>query len=130
MPWFYVKGMRRLHELVGTFFYTSRERRLFKEITKHCDLVERRMRVQLTPHTRALVMNTLEAVYADPSASWHATPKERDEVVDELLQRLPHLLAEFVTPQRGSRRPVTYFETLHWLGRRLDSICPFQKRRG
>jgi hypothetical protein len=101
---------------------------VFNRINEACNRVESETGVSCSEHFRALVYNAITAITQDPSASWSASSNARVERSGELLAGLPKLLLEVANTASVGKR-LSYFDGLHWLTSRLDSICPFDKAR-
>lgn len=87
-------------------------------------------------HSRALIHNTMSAMLVDPLPAWRESETERFSLYNRILtEDQPEFLQnlfggeESVRPRSPGREEgaLTYFETLHWVGRNLDRICPFRK---
>lgn len=110
-------------------YFTEGNEGLFLQINNLCDRAELESKVRYSVQTRVLIFNTLAAIVEDPSDSWEATEEDRRGALREFVGRLPKSLQELSETADAGQR-VSYFDTLHWLSARLDSVCPFQKNPG
>lgn len=110
------------------WLYTEAQDGLFAIVNAQCDQVEAATGIRCSPHMRALVVNTLSAVVEDPSPTWRAGAQERQRRLAQLVETLPQTLITLVKSASIEGR-LSYFDTLHWLTARLDTICPFDKDR-
>lgn len=107
-------------------YFTEGGEGVFNRVNAVCDRIELENEVQCTVHFRVLVFNALTAIVEDPSESWTASPVERRTQYNRFLKNLPNLILDLAKNDSAGQK-LSYFDGLHWLSSRLDSICPFEK---
>jgi hypothetical protein len=101
---------------------------VFSQINYVCDRIQIERGVQFSASVRILIYSTLTAILEDPSPIWNADEETRAFQFGRLLDQLPGILSELAATENVAGQ-LTYFEGLHWLSERLNSICPFDKSR-
>lgn len=99
----------------------------FAVINALCDAYERDRGLRISIHTRVLVSNTIVAIREDPSPAWLASEGNLSRIAQTELEALPRVLNDLAASEAIDGQ-LTYFQTLHWLTRHLDTLCPFDKK--
>jgi hypothetical protein len=108
-------------------YFTPENERVLSRVNDACDRFEVNGNVQCTPAFRALLANTLSSIVEDPSPLWVSSAADRRQRYEGFIDGLDNLLYEMAEDSVDGK--LTYFDGLHWLGHRLDSLCPFEKSR-
>ena len=90
--------------------------------------------VRVTPQATVLIKNVLDAIAEDPHPRWRfrgvdGVPNAANlrEYERALTRDLPQNLGAVREQEGMGDREVTSFDFLHWLSKRLDGLCPFDK---
>ena len=130
MPWIYFgKNDEKFPTPYFSNKYPEYQFEILERINLQFNKIESETDRHYSSHVRTLVMNTILAIQEDPSPSWKdADEKRRTQVVEDFIYNLPKLLDELSRSQDYmNKHNESYFDVLHWLTSRLDSICPFPK---
>lgn len=95
---------------------------------QECASFESTYHIAISENAKKLLYLTLSSIEDDPHPVWDTelTPPKR--VTENFLKNLSKYLTDILHFQMLSDN-ITYFDVLHWLGIRLDSLCPFMKIR-
>lgn len=95
-------------------------------VMERCTAVEAASQIHLTGHAKRLIADILAAIVVDPHPSWQSSPAENHHVFKEFVSRLDAIVKD-MAPEANPPHPVSSFDVLHYLSRRLDMDCPFAK---
>lgn len=73
---------------------------------------------EVTPQAGRLVRELLNTLADDPHPRWHASPLQRRQLTEKLLDQLPAIF-EMVSETERSGKIVSAPDVLHWLGIRI-----------
>ena len=107
-------------------YYTEGNDRLFARINEVCDAIEHEHGIRCSVHSRVLMFNTLSAITEDPSPEWVGNSARQADVSSQMIENFPRILSVMLAEAASDGR-LTFYQTLHWLGENLNSICPFEK---
>jgi len=113
---------------MSPIYYIHDGERLFQRVMRICDEIEKSKEIEITMHSRVLIFNILTAITEDPHPSWRVMQFDLREILENKIETLPKNLNEVINYEKPKKR-LTSFHLLHWLGLRLDSICPFEKEK-
>lgn len=89
--------------------------------------------VRISDQAQKLIYDVLGAVLSDPHPSWtFGNPKEVETYFENNIERYLEEISRFMVhgawwKRRGKDTPITFFDVVHWLSVRIDSLCPFIK---
>jgi hypothetical protein len=100
---------------------------LYNTVNEIVTQIEDARNVEMSRATRDLIVSMLSAMKNDPSAYWKDAD-DRERLFTDMIVRLPAHLNQFIDEEKPLGI-MTYFDTLHWISKNLDTICPFQKEQ-
>jgi hypothetical protein len=91
--------------------------------------------VRISDQAQRLIYQVLDAIETDPHASWNTQVTNLktatayfDGNIERYLEEISRLTAHGAWwGRRGKDTPVTFFDVVHWLSARINSLCPFIK---
>lgn len=106
-----------------------------EKFKKICKDFENKRKIRITESARKLIFSTLVAIEEDPLPTWNieiTSPEKVTEYFGLNLFRYLEQISRITFPRnrisiRRSVKKITFFDVLHWLAPRLDSLCPFIK---
>ena len=100
-----------------------------------CNEFETQNNIQVSTHTRTLIIKTLIAIKEDPHPRWEKPSSKSawqdesevwDDVINTYLSTLPLFLKQIEVTERAEGR-ITYFHALHWISESLIAMCIIKK---
>jgi hypothetical protein len=92
-----------------------------------------RSEINLTLQAQFLIKVVLDSITEDPHPSWRTRDRERltrgalEDQQQRLVRELPAILSAIGRETAILDRTLSTFDILHWLTKRLDDLCPFDK---
>jgi len=96
---------------------------------------QRKRDVRISDQAQKLIYEVLYAIESDPHPSWNTrltNPKivtaYFEDNIEHYLEEILHLTVHGAWwVDRGKDTRITFFDVVHWLSLRINSLCPFIK---
>jgi hypothetical protein len=96
---------------------------------------QRKRNARISDQAQKLIYQVLYAIENDPHPSWNIRFTNPKNVTAYFEDNIEHYLEEILHStvhgawwgRRGKDTPVTFFDVVHWLSLRINSLCPFIK---